>query len=215
MTNFTPIFPLGIVAYPTEVVSLHIFEPRYIQLITECVEQQKTFALPVVIDGKVQETATMMQVKSIEKKYEGQEMDIRTIGLHICRILELIKELPDKLYSGAIVAHNAAPVFSMQNHQVQVIAKMRRLHQLLGVEKNYKKSDEELTSFDIAHHIGLNLHSEYELLCLENEGQRLTFLQMHMKEALDLLDEQQKTRDRILLNGHFRNLSLDNFDFKK
>jgi hypothetical protein len=36
-----------------------------------------------------------------------------------------------------------------------------------------------------------------------------------MKEALDLLDEQQKTRDRILLNGHFRNLSLDNFDFKK
>ena len=61
----------------------------------------------------------------------------------------------------------------------------------------------------------MNLHSEYELLCLENEGQRLTFLQMHMKEALDLLDEQQKIRDRILLNGHFRNLSLDNSDFKK
>jgi hypothetical protein len=153
MNQLLPYFPLGIVVFPGETANLHIFEPRYIQLITECVEQQKTFALPVVIDGKVQETATMMQVKSIEKKYEGQEMDIRTIGLHTCRILELIKELPDKLYSGAIVAHNATPVLSMQNHQVQVIAKMRRLHQLLGVEKNYKKSDEELTSFDIAHHM--------------------------------------------------------------
>ena len=43
MTNFIPIFPLAIVVFPGEKLNLHIFEPRYKQLITECHEQKKTF----------------------------------------------------------------------------------------------------------------------------------------------------------------------------
>ncbi len=43
MTNFIPIFPLGIVVYPAETVSLHIFEPRYKQLIKDCEEANKGF----------------------------------------------------------------------------------------------------------------------------------------------------------------------------
>ena len=42
MTNFIPIFPLGIVVYPGEELNLHIFEPRYKQLIKECYEAKKT-----------------------------------------------------------------------------------------------------------------------------------------------------------------------------
>ena len=48
MTNFIPIFPLSIVAFPGEQVNLHIFEPRYRQLIRECFDAQKQFGIPVV-----------------------------------------------------------------------------------------------------------------------------------------------------------------------
>src|SRR6187455_311175 len=50
MTNFIPIFPLGIVVFPGENLNLHIFEPRYKQLIKECFEQKKPFGIPPVID---------------------------------------------------------------------------------------------------------------------------------------------------------------------
>ncbi len=46
MTNFIPIFPLGIVVYPQEQLNLHVFEPRYKQLVKECLTEQKPFGIP-------------------------------------------------------------------------------------------------------------------------------------------------------------------------
>ena len=47
MTNFIPIFPLSIVVYPGEELNLHIFEPRYKQLITESYQANRSFGIPV------------------------------------------------------------------------------------------------------------------------------------------------------------------------
>ena len=49
MTNFIPIFPLGIVVYPGESLNLHIFEPRYKQLISECHAGKKTFDVKDIV----------------------------------------------------------------------------------------------------------------------------------------------------------------------
>jgi uncharacterized protein len=215
MTNFLPIFPLGIVAYPTEVVSLHIFEPRYKQLIHECYTQSKLFVIPIVIAGMMQEKATVMQVISIENEYANGEMDIKCLGLHTCILLEIMKEIPDKLYGGAIVIHEQSPIFGNHHHQKIIIAQLHSLHQLLKVEKKYKKHDADLTSFDIAHHIGLSIVNEYEVLCLAEEAQRLIMIGKHLQEGILQLNKQQSTIERIQLNGDFRNLSLDDFDFKK
>src|ERR1041384_1114112 len=103
MTNFIPIFPLGIVVYPGEQLNLHIFEPRYKQLINECHEQKKPFGIPTVIDNKLQDYGSLMHIVEISAKQENGEMDIKTRGDKVFRILEIIKEVPDKLYSGAIV----------------------------------------------------------------------------------------------------------------
>ena len=51
MQKFIPIFPLNLVAFPGEVINLHIFEPRYQQLIRECYEEKKMFGIPVVENG--------------------------------------------------------------------------------------------------------------------------------------------------------------------
>ncbi|MGH2552637.1 MAG: LON peptidase substrate-binding domain-containing protein, partial [Chitinophagaceae bacterium] len=62
MTNFIPIFPLGIVVYPGEAINLHIFEPRYKQLISECYKTKKHFGIPVVIDNNVRDLGSMMEI---------------------------------------------------------------------------------------------------------------------------------------------------------
>jgi Lon protease-like protein len=63
MTNLIPIFPLSIVVYPGEQLNLHIFEPRYRQLINECFATKKPFGIPAVINDKINEMGTLVQVK--------------------------------------------------------------------------------------------------------------------------------------------------------
>ncbi|HMK05772.1 MAG TPA: LON peptidase substrate-binding domain-containing protein [Ferruginibacter sp.] len=206
MTNFIPIFPLGIVVYPGEQLNLHIFEPRYKQLIKECFESKKPFGIPPVINEKLTEMGTLMQVVEISKEYEDGKMDIKTEGLKIFRILELIKELPEKLYSGAIVHYPVNHEKGKRNLMQAVIEGIRALHKMLKVDKDFKKPDEELWSYDVAHHAGLSVQEEYELLELLYELQRQEYLKRHLTRVLPLLAEMESLKEKVKLNGHFKNL---------
>lgn len=207
MTNFIPIFPLGIVVYPGEKLNLHIFEPRYKQLIKECLADKKAFGIPAVINNKVQEHGSLVEVTELSKEYDNGEMDIKTTGLKVFRILELIKEVPDKLYSGAIV--NYPDNYTAGNPGVmrKIMADIRELHRLLKVSKDFKKQDDELTSYEVAHHIGLSLEEEYELLSLTDERQRQEYLKRHLQKVIPTVNGMEQLKEKIKLNGHFKNLS--------
>src|SRR5688500_11039424 len=172
MTNSIPIFPLGIVVYPGEDLNLHIFEPRYKLLIKECYEQKKPFGIPAVIEDKLQENGTLVQITELSKLHENGEMDIKTQGVQVFRIIELIKEIPEKLYSGAIVSYPPTHEQGKPELMHKVMKGIHDLHLLLKVNKEFKKPDEEMKCYDIAHHIGLSLKQEYELLGLFDERQR-------------------------------------------
>ncbi len=78
MTNFIPFFPLGIVVFPDEELNLHIFEPRYKQLVNDCYKAKKPFGIPTVINGQVKEYGTLVEIIEISSVYENGEMDIKT-----------------------------------------------------------------------------------------------------------------------------------------
>lgn len=206
MTNFIPIFPLGIVVYPGETLNLHIFEPRYKQLVSECFAAQKPFGIPAVINDKMAEMGTLVQVTEISKVYEDGKMDIRTKGQKVFRVLELIRDLPDKLYSGAIVSYPDNVERGSQLLMQQLLSGIRQLHQLLKTEKQFPRPDEELCTYDVAHHAGLSLAEEYELLELMQELQRQEYLKRHLKRALPMMAEMESLKERIKQNGHFKNL---------
>ena len=207
MTNFIPIFPLNIVVYPGENLNLHIFEPRYKQLINECKEANKPFGIPVVIDNKVQEFGTLLELVEVSKEYESGEMDIKTKGIKVFRMLEQIKDIPEKLYSGAIVSYPENYSNGSSGLMKKVMENLRQLHQLIKVEKNFNKEDKELTAFEIAHHIGLSLEEEYEVLLLQDELQRQEYLKRHLLKAIPMAQGMEQLKEKIKLNGHFKNLS--------
>ena len=207
MTNFIPIFPLGLVIYPGESLNLHIFEPRYKQLIAECFSAKKPFGIPAVIDNKVQEYGSVVEIVEIAKQYEGGEMDIKTKGLKVFRILEIIKDVPDKLYSGAIVNYPDSNNNGKSDLMRKILDDVRHLHSLLQVSKDFKKEDNELTTFEVAHHIGLTLQEEYELLLLLDERQRQEYLKRHLARAIPMVNTMEQLKEKIKLNGHFKNLS--------
>lgn len=212
MTNFIPIFPLELVVYPGETLNLHIFEDRYKQLIGECVSEKKNFAIPVVLNNSIAEYGTLVEVTEIVQQYEDGRMDIITKGVSIFRVLEVIKTLPNKLYSGAIVNHplnNLAPKNKLME---QVLVLLMELHTLLEVKKAFKKEEHELLSYDIAHHAGLSIQQEYELLLLLREDQRLEYLKLHLQKILPVVAGTENLKNKIRLNGHFKELKGFNID---
>ena len=213
MTNFIPIFPLAIVVYPGERLNLHIFEPRYKQLIAECHAGTKPFGIPSVIRNRVAELGTLVRVDEVVKQYENGEMDIRVSGIRVFRILETIALVPDKLYSGAIVSYPEDDPQGNGMLMEKVIGGLKELHRLMQISKEFPRKEDELNSYDLAHLAGLSLEEEYELLGLHLELQRLEYLRRHLKKVLPMAAGLENLREKVKLNGHFRNLT--GFDFSK
>lgn len=213
MTNFIPIFPLGVVVYPGEKLHLHIFEPRYKQLVKECQDTHKPFGIPTVLNNRLQEIGTLVRLSDIVQVYDNGEMDIRTQGLKVFRILEIIKSVPEKLYSGAIVNYPENEEDAGNRELMQkVIRGVKELHRLLNISKDFKKEESELKSYDVAHHAGLSLDEEYELLGLLKEIHRQEYLKRHLHKVLPMLMEMEQLKEKVKLNGHFRNLSALDLD---
>ncbi len=208
MTNFIAIFPLALVLYPGEALNLHIFEPRYKQMIQECLEEKKPFGVLPVIDGQVKEYGTLTEIAEVVKVYEDGRMDVRTKGVQVFRVLELVKSLPDKLYSGAIVSYP-------ENEQIEIsqglanliINEVTRLYKLLKEEAKLPPDFKDWNSYMFAQKSGLTPVQSYELLTIFNEMQRLEYLRRHLNNMKPVLEELELLKARIQMNGHFRDLS--------
>jgi uncharacterized protein len=214
MTFFIPIFPLQIVIFPGEKVNLHIFEPRYKQLIADCVANQKPFGITTVINNKIQELGTTIQQVEIVNSYANGELDITSKGASIFSIIEVIQEVPDKLYMGAIVSAVEPQPNQFAIKRDTVMQELRKLHNRLGLNKQFNKPDNQLTAFDIAHYVGFTLQQEYDFLGMPQESQQWEFILRHIKALNENVatNKQQNTDisiiENVQRNGHFRDLSL-------
>ena len=206
MINFIPIFPLAIVVFPHEELNLHIFEPRYKQLIQDCVTAKKPFGIPVVLDNRVSEMGTLIEIREISKTYDTGELDIRTVGKKVFRTLEIIKDVPGKLYNGAIVDYPLNREHGRRTLMKKVITATKLLHEMLHVEKLNTKEEASLWSYDLAHHVGLSIEEEYEFLSLMNELQRQEYLKRHLAKVIPVVAEMEALKKKIKLNGHFKNI---------
>ena len=198
---------MSIVVYPHEELNMHIFEPKYKQLIKDCFDQKKPFGIPVVINNKMSEFGTLLEITDITKTYETGEMDIKTKGEKVFRILELINEIPEKLYSGAIVNYPHNHEHGKRILMDKVIAATKQLHKMLNVKRTLHKNEDELWSYDIAHSVGFTIEEEYELLSFMNELHRQEYLKRHLAKVLPVVAEMELLKEKIKLNGHFKNIS--------
>lgn len=201
-----PLFPLQLVVYPEENLNLHIFEPRYKQLIRECEEEGVTFGIPAFIDGKVKEIGTEIKLLSVEKRYPNGEMDITSRGIGLFRIKELFNPAPDKLYIGASFDRFDFTTNGDVGINTHLIILIKELFELLKIEKEPPTDPHLFTSYEIAHYVGLSLEQKYELLILEKESDRQHYLLDHLQKMLPVVREMEAVRKRAQMNGHFKNV---------
>lgn len=209
MEKTLPLFPLNLIVYPGEDLNLHIFEPRYRQLINECLEEERTFGIPAFINNKLPGYGTEMHVTALHKRYEDGRMDIKSKGLTVFRLVNFENPVPGKLYAGGDV-ELVEPGDTFSAHTLPLVERLEQLYRLMQMETDYDPTSENF-SYKVAHKVGLSMEQEYELLTLETEAERELFLIQHLNNVLPVVADLERTRQRIRMNGHFRNLDPLNF----
>ena len=205
MTDFLPLFPLPLVVFPGEQLNLHIFEPRYKQLVREAEQNGTTFGIPAFIDEQVMEVGTEIRLLSIEKQHDHRKKEMRTEGIQPFRILEFYRQAPNKLYAGADIRREENRDGGDPIVVVKILELAADLFELLNVNKKLPVP-EQFYAFDIAHHVGFSLQQEYAFLCLPDETQRQAFMLEHLERMLPAAREMERLRERARMNGHFKNI---------
>ena len=211
MSRYIPLFPLNIVVFPGEKLNLHIFEPRYKHLVADCQENKSTFGIPPYLTNSIGTYGTEIKILSIEKNYPGGEMDIKTKGVSVFRILEFERQMPGKTYAGGTIED----VENIDDEDVvlkeKIVAKLHNLYEVLKIDNLFMDLPDDFKVFDIAHHLGLSVDQEYALLQLHSESQRQELILNHLEKVLPVLSEIERLKYRVKQNGHFKNLTPPTF----
>ena len=205
---FLPLFPMKLVVFPGEKLKLHIFEPRYRQLILECKESGMGFGIPAYIDGGVSEFGTEVRLLTVFSTQENGDMDILTEGRHPFRLDRFLREVPGKLYCGGEVTPIQNEEDAAHVDRRPIIDHFLRFHELLGTGYTRENFDGPNLSYELAQEVGLPLSRKVELLSLSRESERLSLLEEHLRRAVPMLVAAQETRERVRRNGKFRKMEV-------
>jgi ATP-dependent Lon protease len=179
--------------------------------VRDCFTEGTTFGIPPFLDNAVQELGTEMRLLSVEKTHPDGEMDIRTEAIGVFRVQKFYRQATGKLYAAGqvedIVQDEVAdPVLR------EVIAKqVRQLYEALGLRKLLLQLAPDFQIFDVAHHIGLSTEQEYQLLGTTAEQERQEIVREHLERLLPAVLEAERLKERVRLNGHFKNLQPPQF----
>lgn len=206
MADILPAFPLSLVAFLGEELNLHIFEPRYKQLIHECDKNGITFTIVPYYDGKKSEFATEMKLVEIAKTYPDGKMDIRTKGIGLCKIIDFFDRHPNKLYPGIEMerlpwSDDADIVLTLE-----ILEKVAVLYETMNVTNVKIQSPGDFRTYQIAHKIGFNVDQELEFLSIQTERDRQIFMNEHLEKVIPVVEEMEVLRKRAAMNGHFKNV---------
>ncbi len=201
--TFLPLFPLELVVFPGEPLKLHIFEPRYKELIRECHEKHSTFGIPTYAHKSLSEFGTEMTVEEVLAVSKNGEMDIQTRGLRVFRIETFHRHVPGHLYSAAEVTF-----FDPENDPVSTPVEgleeeWTRFHAILGTSAPNPDFSLPNLSYRIASEVGLTLEQKMKLLGMDRELERQAYILEHLRSVAPLLEAVEVTKRRIRGNGHF------------
>lgn len=205
---YLPFFPLKLVVFPGEELNLHIFEPRYRQLMADAEKDGINFGVCAYLN-QITGFGTEVKLEHIFKRYEDGRLDIKTKGVRAFRMLNFENPMPGKLYPGGEVEYLKDDPSNTQVQQLEYIFYLKEMLHLLNNPVEFGPFS--VNSYSFAHKVGLKLEEELEFLQIESESQRIEFLIKHFKRLIPVIKAIESAKEKIKLNGHFKHLDPLNF----
>jgi Lon protease-like protein len=198
-----PLFPLGIVLLPTEVVPLHIFEDRYKLMIGECVEQESEFGIVWLSDDGLRDVGCTARVTQVLQELEDGRMNILVAGGRPFRLLRRIDDMPypagdvemlDDSSEGAALADLTSEARERYADLVERVTDDRPDEDAL----------EGLDAFGMAATIEFDAGAKQQLLETGTEDERLKAVAELFTTTVKRLDESERAAEIAKTNGHPR-----------
>ncbi|HEY6303785.1 MAG TPA: LON peptidase substrate-binding domain-containing protein [Terriglobales bacterium] len=197
MSSLMPIFPLELVLLPGVPLPLHIFEPRYKEMIAECLEQKKPFGIVRASSDGVADIGCTAEIMSVTKKYDDGRMDILTRGVERFEVIQVNEERSFLQAEISLVQDEdeedepGKPATEMVTQAVRLHAEIAKL---AGAEPSGPDEQAGNLSFLLAGSLPLDLDFKQSLLSTLSEAKRLEAVVGYLEAILPGLRRAAKAR---------------------
>jgi Lon protease-like protein len=188
-----PMFPLSILPLPGELVPLHIFEPRYRQLLVDAETDDFSFGIFFNHIMNAEKIGSLMKLESVIKRYPTGESDIVVKCYDIFKMDMLYRTFENKMYPGGDVA------FWNIHESKAGGSELSDLFQEFLIRKNTKRTPLQTDIFAIAQELNLDIAERYQFL-MHTASARDRFLILKIRYLIALLKKEEESRDVYHLN---------------
>ncbi len=198
-----PLFPLGIVALPTESVPLHVFEHRFRTMIEECLEGESEFGIVWLSEEELKPVGCACEIERVLDREDDGRFTILVRGTRVFRLLQRQDDLP---YPAGIVEFLEE---QDEPFDEEAAGEAKELYgELVEAATDRALSDQELGAlgaYSMAATVDFGAEAKQELLELRSENARLRLLALLFRAAIKQLELSERAQARAHSNGkvHF------------
>lgn len=201
LVTLLPLFPLDVVLFPGTPLPLHIFEPRYKEMIGECLANKAVFGMVRALEKGIAEIGCTAEIVDVTKRYPDGRLDLVAEGRERFEVLELNQER--SFLRAEVLMIPDEPSAALEKDAERAIEFHRQILSLAGaVAQDRFRADKTTLSFHLAGSLPLDLDFKQKLLATRSEGQRIQMLADYLESILPSLRRAARKKEKAGGNGH-------------
>jgi len=195
-----PLFPLELVLLPGTPLPLHIFEPRYKEMIGECIAADTPFGIVRALEEGIAGIGCTAEIITVTKEYPDGRMDLVCEGRKRFEVLELNRDR--SFLQAEVLIVPDEPGVEIQEERAKAVQLHLEIMSLAGAVQDLSAADQNQLSFYLAGSLPLDLDFKQNLLSMRSEGQRLQAVAAYLEKLLPRLRHAARAREKAGGNGH-------------
>jgi Lon protease-like protein len=197
-----PLFPLDVVLFPGTLLPLHIFEPRYKEMIGECLAEHRTFGVVRAIGEGLADVGCTAEIITVVKEYPDGRLDLVTEGRKRFEVVRVNEER--SFLQAEVLMINDEPGDPPPEDTSRAIQLHSELLGIAGATQDLSAADLSTLSFYLAGSLPLDLDFKQKLIALRSETERLSLLISYLETIIPNLRRAATAREKAGGNGHVR-----------
>jgi Lon protease-like protein len=194
-----PLFPLEIVVFPGSPLPLHIFEPRYKEMIGECLSQDRPFGMVRAKENALSAIGCSARIINVIKTYEDGLMDIAAEGAQRFEIIQVNQER--SFLQAEVSFFDDEPSIVSKSAADTVVQLHEQLFAVMGQTVEVDR-DAALLSYRLAQDLPVDLDFKQTLLEMKSESERVEILTEYYRATIPKIENSLRVRQRASGNGH-------------
>ena len=195
-----PLFPLDVVLFPGTPLPLHIFEPRYKEMIGECREHDAPFGIIRALKDGIAEIGCTAQIITITKEYPDGRLDLVAEGHDRFEVLEINEER--SFLRADVLLIPDEPGSPSDEQRTRAIEAHKKILDLAGALQDLTAADQDVLSYHLAGSLPLDLDFKQKLLAMRSERERIQEVAQYLETVFPNLSRAARAREKAGGNGH-------------